>query len=109
MVLVDLDMDRLARLAGVLRSELQTSLGHSVTEDVVLTVQADVTADEDVKRFVNKATQKFRRLDIAFLCAGTSHSSTSILEADVDQYDKVMRVNCRSGGLYSPDTQCYLI
>lgn len=97
-VLVDLDADRLAKAADTLRKEVQG------TEDVILSVQADVTEDADVQRFVNETIQAFGRLDVAFLCAGISYSSTSILETDVDQYDKVMRVNCRSGRLryYSP-------
>ncbi|KAL5337257.1 hypothetical protein BJX70DRAFT_409392 [Aspergillus crustosus] len=93
-VLVDLDGDRLASSAESLHAELD-----STGEDEVLTVQADVTSDEDVQRFVRAAVQKFGRLDVAFLCAGISYSSTSILETDVDQYDKVMRVNCRSAFL----------
>lgn len=97
-VLVDLDADRLAKAADTLRKEVQG------TDDVILSVQADVTEDADVQQFVNETIQAFGRLDVAFLCAGISYSSTSILETDVDQYDKVMRVNCRSGRLryYSP-------
>lgn len=90
-VLVDLDADRLTKAADTLRKEVQG------TDDVILSVQADVTEDADVQRFVNETIQAFGRLNVAFLCAGISYTSTSILETDVDQYDKVMRVNCRSG------------
>ncbi|OJJ06488.1 hypothetical protein ASPVEDRAFT_200470 [Aspergillus versicolor CBS 583.65] len=92
-VLVDLDADRLNKAADALRKEDQVADGD------ILTVQADVTEDGDVQRFVNETIQAFGRLDVAFLCAGISYSSTSILETDVDQYDKVMRVNCRSAFL----------
>lgn len=91
LVLVDLDAERLNNAADTLRKEVQAA------DDSILTVQADVTEDADVQRYVNQAIQAFARLDVAFLCAGISYSSTSILETDVDQYDKVMRVNCRSG------------
>lgn len=90
-VLVDLDADRLNKAADALRKEDQVADGD------ILTVQADVTEDGDVQRFVNETIQAFGRLDVAFLCAGISYSSTSILETDVEQYEKVMRVNCRSG------------
>lgn len=62
-----------------------------------MTVKADVTSEADVKRYVDETIKAFGRLDVALLCAGISYSSTSILETDVDQYDKVMQVNCRSG------------
>ncbi|KAL4890882.1 hypothetical protein BDV59DRAFT_183322 [Aspergillus ambiguus] len=96
-VLVDLDADRLANAAESLRNELKDSKHQTSPDEVVLTVQADVTSDEHVQRCVSETIQKFDRLDIAFLCAGISYSSTSILETEVDQYDKVMSVNCRSG------------
>jgi NAD(P)-dependent dehydrogenase (short-subunit alcohol dehydrogenase family) len=63
----------------------------------ILTIQADVTSEVDVQNFVDETVRHFGRLDVAFLCAGVSYSSTSILETSVDQYDKVMKINCRSG------------
>lgn len=69
--------------------------------DLILTVQADVTSEEDVQRSVNETVRKFGKLDVALLCAGISYSSTSILDTDVEQYDKVMQVNCRSGEYFS--------
>ena len=66
-------------------------------DDFILTVQADVTSEEDVQRYTDESIRKFGKLDIALLCAGISYSSTSILDTDVEQYDKVMQVNCRSG------------
>ncbi|KAJ5965567.1 short-chain dehydrogenase [Penicillium waksmanii] len=68
-------------------------------DDLILTVQADVTVEEDVQRYVDESTRKFGKIDVALLCAGISYSSTSILETDVSQYDKVMQVNCRSAFL----------
>ncbi|KAL2869137.1 SDR family NAD(P)-dependent oxidoreductase [Aspergillus lucknowensis] len=87
--LVDLDGEKLARSTEALRNLEQSN------EDAVLTVRADVADDEDVQRFVGETINTFGRLDIAFLCAGISYSSTSILDTDVEQYDRVMRVNCR--------------
>lgn len=70
-------------------------------DDFILTVQADVTSEEDVQRYTDESIRKFGKLDIALLCAGISYSSTSILDTEVGQYDKVMQVNCRSGMHFS--------
>lgn len=98
-VLVDIDADKLAQSKAALTDAFTESSDreHINPDDVILTVQADVTAEEDVQQYVNETFRKFGRLDIALLCAGISYSSTSILETEVGQYDKVMQVNCRSG------------
>ncbi|KAL4876862.1 hypothetical protein BJY04DRAFT_138946 [Aspergillus karnatakaensis] len=93
-VLVDLNAEGLASSAEALQE-----LGQSDEKDAILTVQADVTADKDVQHSVTTTIETFGRLDVAFLCAGISYSSTSILDTDVEQYDKVMHVNCRSAFL----------
>lgn len=98
-VLVDINPQRLAQskeeLIGAIR---YLPDGKDLDpDDLILTVQADVTAEEDVQRYVDESTRKFGKIDVALLCAGISYSSTSILETDVSQYDKVMQVNCRSG------------
>ncbi|OJZ86491.1 hypothetical protein ASPFODRAFT_134282 [Aspergillus luchuensis CBS 106.47] len=49
--------------------------------------------------FILTTIRRFGKLDVALLCAGISYSSTSTLNTDVGQYDKVMQVNCRSAFL----------
>lgn len=100
--LVDIDKEKLIEAQKSLSSSIATSstspsTSTSSPEDSILTVEADVTSEEDVQRYVEQTVEHFGRLDIAFLCAGISYSSTSILETSVDLYDKVMKVNCRSG------------
>lgn len=99
LVLVDINPQRLAQskeeLIGVIRDLPDGS--DLDPDDLILTVQADVTSEEDVQRYVDEGIRKFGKIDVALLCAGISYSSTSILETDVSQYDKVMQVNCRSG------------
>ncbi|KAJ5632837.1 2-5-dichloro-2-5-cyclohexadiene-1-4-diol dehydrogenase [Penicillium lividum] len=98
--LVDIDEKRLVQSKRALFEALkESSLNDKNPDDLILTVQADVTAEEDVQRYVNETTAKFGSLDAALLCAGISYSSTSILETDVNQYDKVMQVNTRSAFL----------
>ncbi|KAJ6013860.1 2-5-dichloro-2-5-cyclohexadiene-1-4-diol dehydrogenase [Penicillium herquei] len=100
-VLVDISSEGLARSKEELIKAIK-DLPDGEKQDpdeLILTVQADVTSEEDVKRYVDESIGKFGKLDIALLCAGISYSSTSILDTDVEQYDRVMQVNCRSAFL----------
>jgi NAD(P)-dependent dehydrogenase (short-subunit alcohol dehydrogenase family) len=63
----------------------------------ILTIQADVTAAPDVEIFVSQTVERFGGLDSAFFCAGISYSSTSILDTEDELWDKVIKVNTRSG------------
>lgn len=60
-------------------------------------IQADVTNDTHVQRYVNETVQHFGRLDCIFLNAGISYSSTSIFDTSEELYDKLMEVNVKSG------------
>lgn len=101
-VLVDIDTSKLAQSKdGLIRTIEEAPAGTVPNQDAIHTVQADVTAEDDVRRYVDETVHRFGRLDVALLCAGISYSSTSILETDVSQYDKVMQVNCRSGKIRS--------
>ena len=98
-VLVDINSQALAQSKEALVKAVQDSPNqdNSDTEDLILTIQADVTSEEGVQRYVDESVRKFGRLDIALLCTGISYASTSILDSDIEQFDKVMNVNCRSG------------
>lgn len=98
-VLVDISPEGLAQSKEQLVKAIRDLPdGNSLDpDDLILTVQADVTSEEDVQRYVDESVRKFGKLDVALLCAGISYSSTSILDTSIDQYDKVMQVNCRSG------------
>lgn len=99
-VLADINAEKLAQSKQKLIDDFKESPMYTdqfTADDAIFTLQADVTVEEDVLNSVTKSVSKFGRLNIAVLCAGISYSSTSILETDVEQYDKVMRVNSRSG------------
>ncbi|KAJ5104917.1 hypothetical protein NUU61_002264 [Penicillium alfredii] len=102
-VLVDIDAEKLNRskqtLVDAAKPSMSTNGNELNADEALFAVQADVTAEDGVRHFVDETISKFGRLDIAVLCAGISYSSTSILETDVEQYDKVMHVNCRSAFL----------
>ncbi|KAJ5273762.1 2-5-dichloro-2-5-cyclohexadiene-1-4-diol dehydrogenase [Penicillium angulare] len=96
--LTDIDGSNLVDVERALSDYVQNS-SLKDKNDLILTVAADFTKEEDVQLVVDKTVAFFGRIDIALLCAGISYSSTSILDTDVDQYDKVMQVNCRSAFL----------
>ena len=98
--MADINAEKLAQSKQKLIDDFKESPMYTdqfTADDAIFTLQADVTVEEDVLNSVTKSVSKFGRLNIAVLCAGISYSSTSILETDVEQYDKVMRVNSRSG------------
>ncbi|CAK7206930.1 hypothetical protein SEUCBS139899_009737 [Sporothrix eucalyptigena] len=90
--LIDLDDKKLSRaktaLADIPNAEANT-----------LYIRADVTSEPETQAFVDQTVSHFGRLDSAFLSAGLSYARTSILETDVDLYDKILAVNCRSAFL----------
>lgn len=81
-VLVDLFEDALA--------EAKKELG-----DKVLTVQADVSKEEDVQKYVDKTVEQFGKIDIFFNNAGIEGKVAPITEQKVEDFDKVIAVNVR--------------
>lgn len=81
-VLVDLFEDALA--------EAKKELG-----DNVLTVQADVSKEEDVKNYVAKTVEQFGKIDIFFNNAGIEGKVAPITEQKIEDFDKVLSVNVR--------------
>lgn len=81
-VLVDLFEDALA--------EAKKELG-----DNVLTVQADVSKEEDVKNYVAKTVEQFGKIDIFFNNAGIEGKVAPLTEQKLEDFDKVLSVNVR--------------
>ncbi|WP_203339144.1 SDR family NAD(P)-dependent oxidoreductase [Planococcus beijingensis] len=81
-VLVDLFEEALA--------EAKKELG-----DKVLTVQADVSKEEDVQKYVDKTVEQFGKIDIFFNNAGIEGKVAPITEQKVEDFDKVIAVNVR--------------
>lgn len=79
------------------QQKLQEAIPDTGLLDRTLPLQADVTDEQDVAKCIEQTVAHFGGLDVAFFCAGVSYSSTSILDTDVDLWDKVIRVNMRSG------------
>lgn len=59
----------------------------------VATVKANVTNEEEVKGYVNKAKEEFGSIDIFFNNAGIEGEVAPIAEQKLEDYQKVMAVN----------------
>lgn len=83
LMLVDLDGDRLADLAGALG------------EDRAAWTAADVTDAAQVKSYVAAAVERFGGVDVALLNAGIEGKVASIQEQSDEDFDRVIAVNVR--------------
>ncbi|CZR64391.1 uncharacterized protein PAC_14289 [Phialocephala subalpina] len=95
-VLIDINPKALQDAKTSLEAKLSSEV---MPSDSMHCITADVTSEPAVEAFVAETVKVFGRLDCAFLCAGFSYSSKSLLETSVDLYDRVMLINCRSGKL----------
>lgn len=87
-VLVDLDQKGL--------EATRSSLGGG---DRVLTVTADVSLEEDVKRYVEAAMDRFGRIDVFFNNAGIEGKVAPLEQQDIAMFDKVIAINVRGAYL----------
>lgn len=81
-VAVDIDGEGARRVANGLPAE-------------AITVTADVSAEEDVHRYVRAAVERFGTLDLHHLNAGIFGSLTPLPDVSVDELDRVLAVNVR--------------
>lgn len=61
----------------------------------VITVQADVTKEEDTERYVKETVDKFGRIDIFFNNAGIVGKIANVVDTNAEDFDKVVAVNQR--------------
>jgi NAD(P)-dependent dehydrogenase (short-subunit alcohol dehydrogenase family) len=61
----------------------------------VMVVQADVSKEEDVKNYVDKTVEKYKKIDVFFNNAGIEGKVAPITEQKVEDLDKVLSVNVR--------------
>jgi hypothetical protein len=62
-------------------------------EDKVLAVQADASKFAEIERVVEKAKQKFGRIDVVFANAGTGINTPGIENGDIDEWKTMTDVN----------------
>jgi NAD(P)-dependent dehydrogenase (short-subunit alcohol dehydrogenase family) len=87
-VLVDLD-----------ESGLESTRKALGGDDRVLVVQADVSREDDVKRYVDAAIDRFGRIDVFFNNAGIEGKVAPLEQQDTAMFDKVIAVNVRGAYL----------
>lgn len=59
----------------------------------VIGIQADVTKEEDVQRYVRRTIEEFDRIDVFFNNAGVEGRIAPLVEQNIDDFENVMRVN----------------
>lgn len=85
--LVDLEDDALEEVAQALESK-----------DVAWAA-ADVSNPADVERYVNSCVETFGGIDVLFDNAGIEGTMAPLTELSVEDFDRVMNVNCRGAWL----------
>jgi 3alpha(or 20beta)-hydroxysteroid dehydrogenase len=61
----------------------------------VIAVSADVTNEEDVKKYVNETMTRFGRIDIFFNNAGIEGKINPLMNQTVEDFERVMNVNVK--------------
>lgn len=87
-VLVDIDQAALDKAAA--------ALGNA---ERLLAVQADVSREEDVQRYVDAAIERFGRIDVFFNNAGIEGKVAPLEQQELAMFDKVIAVNVRGAYL----------
>ena len=67
--------------------------------DCVLTAKADVSNEDDVKRYVKDALDRFGRIDVFFNNAGIEGKVAPLEQQDIALFDKVIAINVRGAYL----------
>jgi NAD(P)-dependent dehydrogenase (short-subunit alcohol dehydrogenase family) len=65
------------------------------TRGDVHAVQADVSLEADVLRYMREAVDRYGRIDLYHLNAGIAGAPVSLIDATVDDFDHVLAVNVR--------------
>lgn len=63
--------------------------------DRLLTVQADVTKEEDVASYVNRTVEHFGTIDVFFNNAGIEGKIQPLVDISLEDFEKVLAVNVR--------------
>ena len=66
-----------------------------------ISVQADVTIAEDCQRIVNTAVEKWGRVDILINNVGITGATGTVVDVDIEEWERSMRVNVTSMVLMS--------
>lgn len=78
-----------------LEEEALEEAKNEIGSDKIYTYAADVSKNEDVKGYTEKAIDLFGRIDVLFLNAGMEGDVTPLTEYPEDLFDKVLDVNVK--------------
>jgi NAD(P)-dependent dehydrogenase (short-subunit alcohol dehydrogenase family) len=67
------------------------------TASWVMPICADITVETTVEVYTKHAVDTFGRLDVVFLTTGLSYSSTPLFDTTQELFDRLMKVNVKSG------------
>lgn len=73
--------------------EAKTTIANAFSDIQIITVVADVSDEEAVKNYVDKAVKTFGRIDGLYNNAGIEGKQASITEYDVNVFKKVIDIN----------------
>ncbi|OMO68481.1 Short-chain dehydrogenase/reductase SDR [Corchorus olitorius] len=90
--------------AKVVIADIQDELGNSVcqqlgTQKTISYVHCDVTSDSDVRNAVDLVIFKYGKLDIMFNNAGVANLEAVVVDADNENFKKVVDINLFGGFL----------
>ncbi|BGP47385.1 hypothetical protein JCM10450v2_003237 [Rhodotorula kratochvilovae] len=61
----------------------------------VLTVTGDVSDEATAEEYARRTVERFGRVDVSVQCAGISPPAANVVDMDVEEWDRAMRVNLR--------------
>lgn len=86
-------------LAIDLNEEALAEVKEEVNDENLHTITADVSDEEDVKRYIDEAIEKFGKIDIVFNNAGILGDVEKFQDHKIETFDKLYQVNVRGVAL----------
>jgi len=87
-VLVARNLDKLSALEGTLAQPERVAIS-----------QGDVASEDDTKRYIQVAKERFGKVDIVFANAGSEGAIKPLVELSVDEFDAIQTTNIRGSWL----------
>lgn len=86
-------------IVDIAKDQLAVTAAELGGGDRLITIAADVSKDEDVKRYVDTTVKAWGRIDVFFNNAGIEGKVAPIVEQTVADFDRVVAINIRGSWL----------